>query len=128
MSKFRLTLFIACLFGLHAAVAQSKKMFSALPSSVTGVNFKNTITEDENMYYYTYEYLYNGAGVSVGDFNNDGLPDLYFTSSLGSDKLYLNEGNFHFNDITASAGVDVGTGMKTGVNIIEINNEGYMDI
>ena len=103
-------------------------MFSALPASTTGVTFRNGITEDENLYYYLYEYLYNGGGVSVGDFNNDDLPDLYFSASTGSNKLFLNEGNFHFKDITAMAGVDGGAGMKTGVNIVDINNDGYMDI
>src|SRR5204863_4762998 len=82
-----------------------------------------------------YEYLYNGAGVSIGDFNNDGLPDIYFSSTLGSNKLFLNQGNlptgqagFQFKDITATAGVNGGPGMKTGVNVIDINNDGYMDI
>jgi hypothetical protein len=105
-----------------------QKLFSLLPSSTTGVNFRNDITEDANMYYYLYEYLYNGAGVGIGDFNQDGLPDIYFTSTLGSNKLFLNEGNFHFKDITLSAGVDGGAGIKTGVNIIDINNDGYPDI
>ncbi len=107
---------------------QNKKLFTLLPSTSTGVNFRNDITEDANMYYYLYEYLYNGAGVSIGDFNNDGLPDLYFSSNLGSNKLFLNEGNFHFKDITKSAGVDGGAGLKTGVNVIDINNDGYPDI
>ncbi len=129
---FRICSFmISLLFFASPAKCQSpgnKKMFTALPSSVTGVNFRNDISEDEKMYYYIYEYLYVGAGVSVGDFNNDGLPDLYFTSTLGANKLFLNEGNFHFKDITASAGVDGGAGIKTGVNIIDINNDGYPDI
>lgn len=127
--------FFACiallLFFNQPAYSQpstTKKMFSTLTSSTTGVNFRNNITEDENMYYYVYEYLYVGAGVSIGDFNNDGLPDLYFSSTLGSNKLFLNEGNFHFKDITLTAGVDGGAGIKTGVNIIDINNDGYMDI
>ncbi len=115
----------------HHTTAQSdvsKKLFTLLPSSYTGVNFRNDIAEDANMYYYLYEYLYNGAGVSIGDFNNDGLQDIYFSSTLGSNKLFLNEGNFHFKDITATAGVNGGPGIKTGVNVIDINNDGYMDI
>jgi len=59
--------------------AQSKKMFTILPETTTGVNFRNDITEDDKMFYYLYEYLYVGAGVSIGDFNNDGLQDIYFT-------------------------------------------------
>ena len=93
----------------------NKKLFTLLPSSSTGVNFRNDITEDENMYYYLYEYLYNGAGVSIGDFNNEGLSDIYFSSTLGSNKLFLNQGNlptgqagFKFKDITETAGVNGG--------------------
>ena len=72
--------------------------------------------------------LYIGAGVSAGDINNDGLQDLYFASTLGTNKLYLNLGNFQFKDITEQAGVSAATGMKTGVNMIDINNDGWLDI
>ncbi|MFN8244674.1 MAG: VCBS repeat-containing protein [Ferruginibacter sp.] len=104
------------------------KQFTLLAQTVTGVDFKNDITEDANMFLYLYENLYVGGGVSVGDINNDGLPDLYFSSTRGSNKLYLNEGNMHFKDITVSAGVSGGEGIKTGVNMVDINNDGYLDI
>ena len=125
---FSLILFICSSVTVCGQQNKNNKLFTILPSSSTGVNFRNDITEDADMYYYLYEYLYNGAGVSIGDFNNDGLPDLYFSSSLGSNKLFLNEGNFHFKDITKSAGVDGGAGLKTGVNVIDFNNDGYPDI
>lgn len=111
-----------------AQLTNSTKLFTALPSSTTGVQFRNDIVEDEKMFYYMFEYLYNGCGVSVGDFNKDGLPDLYFNSTMGTNKLYLNEGNFHFKDITLTAGVSGGAGIKTGVNVFDINNDGYPDI
>ncbi len=104
------------------------KLFSALPPASTGVDFRNDIAETADMFLYIYEYLYVGAGVTVGDINNDGLPDIYFTSTLGSNKLYLNMGNFKFKDITESAGVGDSIGIKTGVTMVDINNDGYLDI
>jgi hypothetical protein len=108
--------------------AQDKKLFSLLSPNETGVRFRNDIVEDGNMFYYKYEYLYIGAGVAAGDINNDGLPDLYFASTLGTNRLYLNLGNFQFKDITEQAGVSAAIGMKTGVNMIDINNDGWLDI
>lgn len=99
-----------------------------MPESKTGVDFRNDIVETQTMFLYVYEYLYVGAGVSVGDINNDGLPDLYFTSTLASNKLYLNLGNFKFKDITESAGVNGGVGIKTGTTMVDINNDGYLDM
>ncbi|HEY5773923.1 MAG TPA: VCBS repeat-containing protein, partial [Chitinophagaceae bacterium] len=107
---------------------ETKKLFSLLPPGETGINFRNDIIEDANMFYYKYEYLYIGAGVAAGDINNDGLQDLYFASTLGTNKLYLNLGNFQFKDITEQAGVSAAAGMKTGVNMIDINGDGWMDI
>ncbi len=99
-----------------------------MPESLTGVGFRNDIVETSTMFLYVYEYLYVGAGVSIGDINNDGLPDLYFASALGSNKLYLNLGNFKFRDITEAAGVTGGDGIKTGVTMVDINRDGYLDI
>ena len=87
------------------ALSQSKPLFSLLNAKQTGINFSNDIKEDEAQNVLAYEYFYNGAGVAVGDINNDGLPDIFFTGNLKSNKLYVNEGNFHFKDITKTARV-----------------------
>lgn len=103
-------------------------LFEYLDSSQTGINFENTIQESERFNFLLYEYLYNGGGVAIGDINNDGLQDIYFSSNMFSNKLYLNKGNFQFEDITESAGVDGGRGFKTGVTMVDINNDGHLDI
>jgi len=103
-------------------------LFEYLDSSQTGIEFENTITESDRFNFLLYEYLYNGGGVAIGDINNDGLPDIYFSGNMVSNKLYLNLGNFQFKDITESAGVDGGRGFKTGVTMVDINNNGLLDL
>lgn len=103
-------------------------LFEYLDSSHTGIEFENTIQESERFNFLLYEYLYNGGGVAIGDINNDGLPDIYFSGNMFSNKLYLNKGNFQFEDITESAGVNGGRGFKTGVTMVDINNNGLLDI
>lgn len=103
-------------------------LFTALPASQTHVDFRNDITEDENTNILTYEYLYNGGGVAVGDVNGDGLPDLYFTANTGPDKLYLNKGNMQFEDVTDKAGVAGRKGWKTGAVMADVNGDGLPDI
>lgn len=123
--------FWAVLFLATSAYSQhtgDKKLFTSLPSSYTGVQFSNTIFEDEKLFFYTYEYLYNGGGVAIGDINNDGLDDIYFSSTTGYNKLYLNLGNLQFKDITDISGTNGGLGIKTGVTMVDINNDGWLDI
>lgn len=122
-----------CLFTLFTIVASaqqsnSKKLLSLLPESSTGVSFRNDVAETSNMFMYMYENLYAGAGVCIGDINNDGLQDIYFASTMGNNKLYLNTDNFQFKDITETAGVNGGGGIKTGVCMVDINNDGWLDI
>lgn len=106
----------------------SNKLFSKLDLKDTKVSFTNSIQEDPEINFYKYQYLYNGGGVGIGDINNDGLPDIYFTSTQGEDKLYLNKGNFVFEDISKKAGISKYSGYKTGVNLTDINNDGWTDI
>ena len=95
----------------------------------TGVNFNNTITETENVNIVSYDYLYNGAGVGVGDFNQDGLVDVFFASNQGQDEFYWNKGNLKFElDNTIFSGNTLGKGWSTGVCVTDINNDGWLDI
>ena len=91
-----------------------------MPSSATHINFRNDIKEDENNNILTYEYLYNGGGVAVGDVNNDGFTDVMFTANTMPNKLYLNKGNFQFEDITVKAGVAGRGKWKTGVVMADV--------
>jgi hypothetical protein len=114
-------LFISCHSGKMA-------LFTRLSPAETGISFVNKNLDTDTLNILDYLYFYNGAGVSVGDINNDGLPDIYFTSNTGGNKLYLNKGNFRFEDITRQAGVKGLTGWTTGVTMADINGDGYMDI
>jgi hypothetical protein len=107
---------------------EEKVLFEFLPASETNIDFRNDIFESENFNFLLYEYLYNGGGVAIGDINNDGLEDIYFSGNTTKNRLYLNQGNFKFKDITESAGVDGGRGFKTGVTMADINNDGFLDI
>ena len=102
-------------------------LFSLLPASYTGVAFVNSLTENDSLNLILNEYLYNGGGVAVGDINNDNLPDLFFSGNMVSSKLYLNKGNCQFTDITEAAGTST-TGWSTGVNMVDINADGFLDI
>ena len=113
-------------------VAQNSKkdppLFEILRAKRTGLNFKNIVPENAQMNSMTYEYYYNGGGVSVGDVNNDSLPDLFFTGNVTYNKLYLNEGDFRFRDITAEAGVLDSPSWTTGSTMVDINGDGILDI
>jgi len=103
-------------------------LFEQVPSSKSGITFNNSITESDSINPLTMLNIYNGGGVGIGDFNNDGLPDIYFTGNSVSSKLYLNKGDFKFEDITAAAGVNGNSGWARGVAIVDINNDGLPDI
>ena len=103
-------------------------LFSMIPATQTGINFENKIADTDTLNILDYLYYYNGGGVAIGDFNNDGLPDIYFTSNQESNKLYLNKGNFKFDDITKTAGVQGKGNWKTGVTVADVNGDGLLDI
>ena len=103
-------------------------LFKSVPKSETSINFANMLKESPELNIIAYEYFYNGGGVGLGDFNNDGLIDIYFSGNLQPAKLYLNKGNFKFEDITSKAGVGGKKGWKTGVSIADVNGDGFLDI
>src|SRR5437899_377057 len=103
-------------------------LFEMLPPERTGVTFTNRLPDDTAFNILTYMYFYDGGGVAVGDVNNDGLPDLYFTSNVGPNRLYLNKGDYRFEDVTERAGVADPDGWKTGVTMADVNGDGYVDI
>ena len=102
-------------------------VFELLSPNQTGVTFANTITTNDSLNVRTDAYVYNGAGVAVGDIDNDGLPDIFFSGNMVSSRLYLNKGHMAFNDITESAGVKTNR-WATGATMVDINNDGYLDI
>jgi hypothetical protein len=107
---------------------EEQKLFTLLTKEETGVDFSNDLISTEDMNILEYLYFYNGGGVAVGDINNDGWVDIYFTSNQGENKLYLNKGNFQFEDITHSAGVTGEGGWSTGVTMADVNGDGLLDI
>ena len=94
----------------------------------TGVNFVNEITENTDFNFLDYVNFYNGSGVGIGDFNNDGLEDVYFTANMVSNKLYLNQGGLKFKDVTQESGLDSVLTWSTGVAIVDINGDRKLDI
>uniref|UniRef100_UPI003592F1A1 FG-GAP repeat domain-containing protein n=1 Tax=Pricia sp. TaxID=2268138 RepID=UPI003592F1A1 len=110
------------------AIVNSPSLFTSLESSKTGVHFSNEIKDDETRNILLYANFYGGAGVGVGDFNKDGLEDLYFAGNIVSDRLYLNKGNLEFEDVTKTAGLVNDGGWSTGVTVADINNDGSLDI
>jgi hypothetical protein len=108
--------------------AREPQLFELLSPSRTGVTFANRLPDDTAFNILTYMYYYDGGGVAVGDVNNDGLPDLYFTSNVGPNRLYLNKGDYRFEDVTERAGVADPDGWKTGVTMADVNGDGYVDI
>src|SRR5947208_966089 len=108
--------------------AREPQLFEPLSPERTGVTFVNRLPDDTAFNILTYMYFYDGGGVAVGDVNNDGLPDLYFTSNVGPNRLYLNKGDYRFEDVTERAGVADPDGWKTGVTMADVNGDGYVDI
>jgi len=110
------------------ACNSKKTLFKALASDRTGIRFSNNIVENDSVNPISLTNIYNGGGVGIGDFNNDGLQDIYFTGNMVSNKLYLNKGNMQFEDITKKAGVTGEGKWCRGVAIVDINNDGLPDM
>lgn len=112
---------------MHSCTSDPNYLFETLPSSHTNIDFINEIVETQDLNILNFHYIYNGGGVGVGDFNNDGLQDLVFTGNQVASKIYLNKGNLEFEDITLESGFET-KGWSTGVAIVDINGDGWQDI
>jgi enediyne biosynthesis protein E4 len=121
-----LVIFWAC--GTAESPVPENTLFEKLPASLTGVDFRNDLSFDDQFNIFTYRNYYNGGGVAVGDVNGDGLMDIYLTANMGPNKLYLNQGDFKFVDVTAQAGVAGTRAWSTGVAIADVNGDGLLDI
>ncbi|HFA48121.1 MAG TPA: CRTAC1 family protein, partial [Bacteroidetes bacterium] len=103
-------------------------IFQKLSPSESGITFSNNLKEDSVINYFTYPYIYMGGGVAIGDFNNDGLQDIYFTGNMVSNKLFLNKGNLNFEDITDISGTGGDSRWATGATTADVNADGWLDI
>jgi len=109
-------------------IENNSTLFTLLKSDVTGIDFNNIIKDDKDKNIFAYANFYGGAGVGVGDFNNDGLEDIFFAGNMVPDKLYINKSDLTFEDVTEKAGIKNFDGWSTGVTVADINNDGYLDI
>ena len=114
--------------GTQLSSTPSSPLFKLMEPNETGIHFVNEVVDTDTFNILTYRNFYNGGGVAIGDINNDSLPDLYFTANQKSNRLYLNKGNFHFEDITEKAGVAGKMDWSTGVTMADVNADGLLDI
>ncbi|PDH49922.1 MAG: hypothetical protein CND58_02810 [Rhodothermaeota bacterium MED-G16] len=127
MGKIKISIFLFIIL-FSCSKRESNSLFELKKSSHTKVDFTNTLNYTEELNPYTYRNFYNGGGVGIGDFNNDSLPDIFFTGNLVSNKLYINKGDFVFDDVTDKAGLNSSGIWSTGVSVVDINHDGYLDI
>ena len=125
MNRFPIIWFMAML-----AISCNKggSLFENPDPKETGLDFTNTLTSTKDLSILDYLYFYNGGGVSIGDINNDGLPDIFFTGNQVKNKLYLNKGNLDFEDISSTAGIEGNSDWNTGVTMADVNGDGLLDI
>lgn len=120
--------FILILTSCSLLQEREPQLFESISSEESGINFENQLVSTSDFNVYRYRNFYNGGGVAAGDLNGDGLPDLYLVSNSGENKLYLNRGNFRFEDATETAGVAGNKPWSTGVSFVDINGNGLLDI
>jgi enediyne biosynthesis protein E4 len=128
MPHFRFLLFASSIAILFVGCSKPDTLFVSLPASETGIDFTNNVQNNDTMNIFNYRNFYNGAGVAIGDVNNDGLADVYVSANQGKNRLYLNKGNMHFEDVTTKAGVGGTKIWSTGVTMADVNGDGWLDI
>lgn len=127
-NKLALYLFISFFFSYAGCSTKEKRSPLFTQMNNTGIEFNNSISNTPDFNIFSYRNFYNGGGVAVGDINNDGLADIFFTANMGSNKLYLNKGNWQFEDISAKAGFINKKDWSTGVVLVDLNYDGWLDI
>ena len=128
MLRITPVLILAASFVFSCEKKAEQKLFEEQLAETTGIDFENKVIQDQENHVLNYPYYFNGGGVAVGDINNDGLEDVYFSGNRVPNRLYLNKGNFQFEDITEKAGVRAAEGWKTGVLMADVNQDGWMDM
>lgn len=131
MTRFWLIIFVVFIVCACSNINNKDKVenkFTLLSSELTGIEFINKVTDVEKSNIFIHETFYHGGGVAIGDINNDGLQDLFFSGNQVSDKLYLNKGDFIFEDITMNSGIIIDSSWSTGASFVDINNDGLLDI
>jgi len=129
LMRMRFTACVLLLFVVYSCSSPDKlktKIFEKMEN--TGINFVNVVVDDSIDNSFLFRNFYNGGGVAIGDINNDGLPDIFFTSNTAANKLYLNKGNFQFEDISEKAGIIADDKWNTGVTFADVNGDGWLDI
>ena len=124
--KLFLCAFLLLIFSCHEKKTRPSSLFQLMDS--TGIDFNNKVVDQQLDNSFLFRNFYNGGGVAIGDINNDGLADVFMTSNMGDNKIYLNKGNFKFEDITAKSGIRQDAMWSTGVVFVDINNDGWLDI
>src|ERR1700752_3955907 len=123
---FIIVLLLHCL--IITSCRQKHTLFQPVSSSHSGIRFNNKIVESDSLNPIDVTNIYNGGGVGIGDFNNDGLQDVYLAGNLVPSRLYINKGNLRFEDVTNTAGVNGNGRWCKGVTVVDINNDGWMDL
>ncbi|MGH2646148.1 MAG: FG-GAP repeat domain-containing protein, partial [Ginsengibacter sp.] len=124
----KLLIIILIFFSACKTKTKIQPVFETLDDAKTGLHFANKLTPTQQFNIFKYLYFYNGSGIGAGDFNNDGKIDLFFAANQGDNKLYLNKGNLQFTDVTTEAKIPEDGGWSTGVSVVDINNDGLLDI
>src|SRR5665647_514611 len=126
MYVLKLTPLILVFLFFSCKAKKEQPLFTLVENS--NINFKNTLTETKAFNLFNYRNFYNGGGIAIGDLNNDGLPDIFFTANQGPNKLYINKGNLQFEDVSEKAGFTNKKQWSTGVTLVDINGDGWLDI